>query len=293
MPAKTRSSRTKDEVLEKKSSYMTKVINYLEEYPKFLVVTCDFIGSKHMQQIRLTLRSCGAVLLLGKNTLMKKAIRTKIDDHPEWEYLLPVIKDNVGLVLTKGSLSDLKSKLLESTLPAVVKAGILAPDDVVLRKQVTSLEPTKTSFFAALNIETKITKGCVEILGDLKICSKGKKVGNSEAILLQMLNIKPFTYGLKVTHYWENDYLNREDSYNIDVPTESSVIQVITEGYKNVVAVGLETNYCFKQMEEIKRRVENLEIDGPIMQETSEITDTDANQDSDVEPEEGLIDFFF
>jgi len=186
----------------------------------------------------------------------------------------------------------LKSKLLESTLPAVVKAGILAPDDVVLRKQVTSLEPTKTSFFAALNIETKITKGCVEILGDLKICSKGKKVGNSEAILLQMLNIKPFTYGLKVTHYWENDYLNREDSYNIDVPTESSVIQVITEGYKNVVAVGLETNYCFKQMEEIKRRVENLEIDGPIIQETSEITDTDANQDSDVEPE-GLIDFFF
>jgi len=292
MPAKTKSSRTKDEVLSKKSDYITKVINYLEEYPKFLVVTCDFIGSKHMQQIRLALRDSGSVLLMGKNTLMKKAIKMKLEDHPNWESLLPVIKDNVGLVLTKGSLSDLRSKLTESTLPASVKAGILAPDDVFLRKQVTTLEPTKTSFFAALNIETKITRGCVEILSDLKLCSKGKKVGTSEATLLQMLNIKPFTYGLKATHFWD-ECLSPFDNFTPDSNVVDSFTQIVMEGYKNVVSVGLETGYCFKQMEEIKKRVENLEVDGLVTQdvpETSEVTDADTNQNSD---DDGLIDFFF
>jgi hypothetical protein len=69
--------------------------------------------------------------------------------------------------------------------------------------QVTALEPTKTSFFAALDIATKITRGCVEILNDVKLCEKNRKVGGSEAALLQMLDIKPFTYGLKIVTCWD------------------------------------------------------------------------------------------
>lgn len=67
MPAKARSTRTKDQVMTKKSDYLQKVINLLEEYPRFLVVTCDNIGSKLMQTIRLSLRPLGAQLLMGKN----------------------------------------------------------------------------------------------------------------------------------------------------------------------------------------------------------------------------------
>ena len=40
----------------------------------------------------------------------------------------------------------------------------------------TGLEPTKTSFFQALNINTKITKGTVEILKDEHIIKAGDKV---------------------------------------------------------------------------------------------------------------------
>jgi len=148
MPAKARSLRTKEQVKQKKkSNYIAKVIQLLEEYPRFLLVTCDNIGSKLMQNIRISLRKSGSVLLMGKNTLIRKAIKNSLEEHPEWDQILPHIKQNVGVVLTKGSLSDLKSKLLENTVPAVAKAGSIAPDDVLLSKQVTTLEPTKTSFF--------------------------------------------------------------------------------------------------------------------------------------------------
>jgi large subunit ribosomal protein LP0 len=182
----------------KKMDYMNKLKSFMEEYPRIILVTCDNIGSKHMQKIRSSLRG-RAVLLMGKNTLIRKAIKNAKDEHPEWQDLLNHIRGNVGLVFTKEDLGAIHPKLLESRVPALAKIGIVAPQDVVLPAQVTTLEPTKTNFFAALDIATKITRGCVEILNDVKLCVEGKKVGSSEAALLQMLDMKPFTYGLKLT----------------------------------------------------------------------------------------------
>jgi len=281
MPAKARSTRTKEQVITKKTDYLARVIALLEEYPRFLVVTCDNIGSKLMQTIRLSLRPLGAKLLMGKNTLIRKAIRTKLEEHPEWEPIMATIHHNCGIVLTHGSLSELREKVLENTVPAIAKTGSVAPDDVLLPKQVTALEPTKTSFFAALDIATKITRGCVEILNDVKLCERGRKVGSSEAALLQMLDIKPFTYGLKIVSCYDGciydpaylDFTEADLFRSISVgigkvaalslalqyPTLPAFPHVIANGFKNLVAVCLETNYTFKQAEALKNRVENPE----------------------------------
>lgn len=53
-----------------------------------------------------------------------------------------------------------------------------------------------SSCLQALNIPTKINKGSVEIVSDVKLISAGDKVGASEATLLAKLGIKPFSYGL-------------------------------------------------------------------------------------------------
>jgi ribosomal protein L10 len=82
MPAKARSTRTKDEVVSKKSDYILKVVQCLEEYPRFLVVTCDFIGSKHMQQIRLSLRQSGSILLMGKKYFNEKSYKNQTRRTP-------------------------------------------------------------------------------------------------------------------------------------------------------------------------------------------------------------------
>ena len=63
----------------------------------------------------------------------------------------------------------------------------------------TGLGPEKTSFFQALSIATKISKGTIEIISEVHLIKFGEKVGASEAALLQMLKIFPFSYGLKIT----------------------------------------------------------------------------------------------
>ena len=49
-------------------------------------------------------------------------------------------------------------------VPAAAKAGAIAPISVTLPKQNTGLGPEKTSFFQALAIGTKITRGTIEIM---------------------------------------------------------------------------------------------------------------------------------
>jgi len=326
MPAKTRANKTKQEILAKKADYLTRVTTLLEEYPRFLIVTCDNIGSKLMQSIRLSLRPFGAKVLMGKNTLIRKAIRNKIEEHPEWEQILNEIHHNCGLILTKASLTDLRAKLMENTVPAIAKTGSIAPDDVLLPKQVTALEPTKTSFFAALDIATKITRGCVEILNDVKLCERGKKVGSSEAALLQMLDIKPFTYGLKITSCWDGSifdpqYLDFTEkdlfrsiavgignvaafSLGLKYPTLPAFPHVVINGFKNLVCICLETGYSFKQAEQLKQRVENpdaftqvapvekKEEKKEVKKEEAKVEEKKVEEEVEEDDGAGLSDFF-
>jgi large subunit ribosomal protein LP0 len=262
--------------LTKKMDYMKKLLGLMEEYPRIILVTCDNIGSKHMQNIRKSLRG-RAVVLMGKNTLMRKAIRMSKEAHPEWQELLPHIWGNIGLVFTHEQLHALQPVLLASRVPALAKVGLVAPQDVTLPAQVTTLEPTKTNFFAALDIATKITRGCVEILADVKLCTEGKRVGSSEAALLQMLDMKPFTYGLKLTQCYDEGTcydaalltITPADVFKgfaagvgnvaglslaVGFPTLPAFPHVVGGGFRNCLAIALGTDYSFKQADAFKAR---------------------------------------
>lgn len=81
--------------------------------------------------------------------------------------LLPHIKGNVGFVFTRGDLVDVRDKLLENKVRAPARANAIAPCPVIIPAQNTGLGPEKTSFFQALSIPTKISKGTIEIIVSL------------------------------------------------------------------------------------------------------------------------------
>merc|ERR1712198_530345 len=135
--------------------------------------------------------------------MMRKAMRGHVDSNPALEKLIPCIKGNVGLVFTKLVLSDIRDKIKENRVAAPAKAGAVATVDVWVKAQNTGLGPEKTSFFQALQIPTKISRGTIEIVNDVQLLKEGDKVGASEATLLNMLNISPFTYGLQVQQVYD------------------------------------------------------------------------------------------
>merc|ERR1712241_1395711 len=257
-----------------KANYFTKLAELLEEYPKCFIVGADNVGSKQMQEIRIALRG-KAVVLMGKNTMMRKAIRGYLEKNPDLEKLLPHIKQNVGFVFTKEELIEVRDLLLANKKEAPAKAGALAPLDVIVPAQNTGMGPEKTSFFQALSIPTKITKGTIEIIQDVPLIKAGDKVGMSEATLLNMLKISPFTYGLLIQKVYDAgsvfdpEILDITDddlkakfmsgvaqvaalSLAISYPTIASVPHSVVNGMKNLLAVAAVTDITFKEAEMLK-----------------------------------------
>lgn len=257
-----------------KANYFTKVVTYLDEYPKCFIVGADNVGSKQMQQIRISLRGL-AVVLMGKNTMMRKAIRGHLENNQALERLLPHIRGNVGFVFTKLDLNEVREKLLENKVRAPARAGAIAPLEVVIPAQNTGLGPEKTSFFQALSIPTKISKGTIEIINDVPILRPGDKVGASEATLLNMLNISPFSYGLVIEQVYDSGSIfspnildiKPEDlrakfqqgvanvaalSLAMGYPTIASAPHSIANGFKNLLAIAAVTDVEFKQAETVK-----------------------------------------
>jgi len=246
----------------------------LDEYPKCFIVGADNVGSKQMQQIRMALRG-SATVVMGKNTMMRKVIRGKLEANPHLERLLPHIVENVGFVFTRDDLCEIRDKLLSNKVRAPARVGALAPLNVVVPAQNTGLGPEKTSFFQALSIATKISKGTIEIINDVQLITEGDKVGSSEATLLNMLGISPFSYGLVVRKVFDSgtvfdpkvlDLTNDNIvasflagvrnvagvSIEIGVPTAASVPHSIINGFKNLLAIAAETEITFKEAEEMK-----------------------------------------
>jgi len=257
-----------------KANYFTKLVALFDEYPKCFLVEADNVGSKQMQQIRMSLRG-RAVVLMGKNTMMRKAIRGHLDKNPGLERILPHIRGNVGFVFTKEELVSVRDALLTNKVKAPARAGAVAPLDVVVPAQNTGLGPEKTSFFQALNIPTKITKGTIEIIQDVNLIKTGDKVGMSDATLLNMLNISPFTYGLVVVQVYDSgtifapEILDITDddlrarfmngvrnvaslSLAIDFPTAASAPHSLVNGMKNLLKLAAVTDINFKEAEQLK-----------------------------------------
>jgi len=264
---------------ERKASYCDKLREMLNEYNKVLIVNADNVGSHHMQKIRQSIRG-KAILLMGKNTMVRRVIRNEYRE--KFEVILPHIFENVGLLFTHGDLAELRDLILEQKVAAPAKAGAIAPCDVIVPAGDTGLEPTQTAFLQALNIPTRINKGQIMILNPKQVINAGDKVGPSEATLLQKLKIKPFAYGLGLRQIYEDglvyapfvldvtndDLLSKLAkaatriacvSLEIGLPTLASIPHSLGRAYKTLLSIAVATEITFEQAEKVKEMLENPE----------------------------------
>ncbi|KAG8835890.1 ribosomal protein P0 (A0) (L10E) [Serendipita sp. 399] len=281
-----------------KEVYFTKLKELLAKYATVFIVNVDNVGSNQMHQIRIALRGKG-VVLMGKNTMVRRALRNVLSENPQYERLLPHVKGNIGFVFTSGDLKDVREIIVANQVKAPARAGAIAPVDVTVPAGNTGMEPGKTSFFQALQIPTKIARGTIEIVSDIKVVTKGTRVGPSEATLLNMLNISPFTYGMTVSMIYDSgtvfppNVLDVDESELVDrfltgiktiacislalsYPTIVSVSHSLVNAYKNLLAIAVETDYSFPAADKIKEYLANPEAYAAAAAPTAAATTTTA-----------------
>jgi len=262
---------------ERKSWYFEHMKELLTTYSKCFIVEIDNVGSMQLQQTRAALRGTAEVLM-GKNTMMRKCIREYIEENPESPVgqLEACCRGNVGFVFTNGDLGEIRDSLESNVRPAPARVSSIAPVDVIVEKGPTGCDPGQTAFFQTLQIQTKITRGQIEMTSDTHLIKAGEKVTASQAALLQKLAIEPFTYGMTLKSVYDSgslfdakvlditdDVLAEKFvaalntisklSLALNMPTQASVTHSVANAFKVILAVTVELEkYTFDKAETYK-----------------------------------------
>lgn len=266
------------EKLAKKQKYFDKLVDLCVNTPKALIVCVDHVASKQMQNIRMDLRG-KAVVLMGKNTMIRKALSNGHEMYPDagLDNLRSNMKGNIGFIFaTNCELDDIRETLTKFVLESAAKAGETSMVNLQLPSGPTGMDPSQTSFFQTLNIATKIVKGQIELISAFAMLKVGEKVSAGSAALLAKLGIKPFSYKMEVQMVFQNGgvfsaaVLDIDDSVvigkflngvnnmaalsrEIGIPTEAGLPHAFGNAFKNVAALIGETAFSFKEVEEVKK----------------------------------------
>jgi len=277
----------RDFIPQRKLDYAAKLNEYLDNYNQAISISVNNVGSKSLAIQRKKLRVRDIHILMGKNTIIRKVLSMraerleaegKLKQAQNAEKFKQMVVGNVGFAfLPKNeSIAQLRDQLSADKVQTAAKAGIEAPDTVIVPAGPTGQDPSTTAFFQTMEIPTKINRGQVEIMSDVKLITKGEKVGRSAAELLVMLGIKPFYYGITVMSVYDKGEvypaavldISQADvasSFNsavrevaalclaLNYPTAASVPHSIMDAYKNMLAIGMACkNYSWENLEKVE-----------------------------------------
>ena len=262
-------------ISQKKLDYCEKLHALFRKYHRIIVVTSMNVTATQMLHIRNDLHG-KAEVLFGKNSLMRRAVDQMKDEIPRIVELEKHLYHGAGLIFTNDSFKSVKDIIDANCQGSAAKVGAIAPCDVVLMPQRTSMSPNDIKKLHALNIQCKIFKGTIEITGEKQLITKGTKVGASEADLLGILGIMPFKYTLKIEALYDNgnmyepailditDEVLTEKfnaalrcvtglSLGVGYPCAASSPHLVGSAFKNIAAIAVAIEHNMKQIEDIQK----------------------------------------
>lgn len=266
------------EKLAKKQIYIDKLHDLCVNSVAALIIHTDHVTSKQMQDVRIELRG-RAVVLMGKNTLIRKALNLGHEKNPEvgMNNLRAAVKGNIGFIFAqKCTLDDIRVCLKTHRKESAAKPGAVSNVDLNLPSGPTGMDPSQTAFFQALNIGTKIVKGQIELVSEFPILKAGEKVSASAAVLLGKLSIKPFEYGIEVQQVYQDAavfdaaVLDIKDdiliqkflggianmaafSREIGIPTEAGLPHMFGNAFRNIASLVSDIDFSFPEVDEVKK----------------------------------------
>lgn len=142
----------------RKNLSLKKIYDMVGKYNQIIAVTLENVGSLQVQQIRKDLHQHKGILLIGKNTIFRRAINlraTELPNEARYEELkvlgkpIPeilklndLLKGKVGLIFTDESIFDLKPRIEANKVAAAAKVGVISPSDVIIPPGPTGMDPS-------------------------------------------------------------------------------------------------------------------------------------------------------
>jgi len=262
-------------------------------------------------------------MIIGKNSLIRKALKfvteapnpssDDFEDHKQWtqDPKLEVLRDmmvlNVGLIFSEEPYSELRTKIEAQKLSMPARTGVISPCNVIIPAGPTGIEVGKIDLFHKLNFQCKTVKSAIEISKEKQIITRGQKVTEGATQLCKLLAIVPFEYSLTFQKVYINGTVLDQDIIEMDmgiitssfekyagfltalsmganIPNALSVPQFIANGFKTCLAIGSESGFSFKQLEDAMNAASNATATVTVVADTKADTKA-AKVEEEVEEE--------
>ncbi|MCG3219361.1 MAG: 50S ribosomal protein L10, partial [Candidatus Heimdallarchaeota archaeon] len=235
----------------------------IKAFKTISLVKIEKIINPAVQKIRKDLRKDGTVIMMAKNSLMKRAIDELKDEINGIDQLIPRIKGQMAFLLTNGNAFKIATYLSNNKMPAPAKVGQQAPNDVVIKSQNTDFPPGPViGEFQSVGLKTRIEGGTIKIMQDTVVLEEGRRVNRTLAVVLARLKLLPFEAGLTLdVALMDNELVDGKNlvvdydgilsqftyaaqrasnlTINAAIPTVKTISALLSYAHSRAVAVGV------------------------------------------------------
>ncbi|AKB76080.1 LSU ribosomal protein P0 (L10p) [Methanosarcina lacustris Z-7289] len=220
-----------------KKDEIANIKELIQSHKVFGMVGIEGILATKIQKIRRDLKDV-AVLKVSRNTLTERALNQLGENIPEMNKYLD---KQTALVFTNESPFKLYKLLEQTKTPSPIKAGAIAPMDIIVQKGPTSFPPGPIlGEFQSAGIPASIEAGKVAIKETKVVCKAGEVVPQKLATMLAKLEIYPLIIGLDMRAAYDDGIIYGPELLVID---ESKYFSDIISAVQNAFNLSVNTAY--------------------------------------------------
>ena len=245
-----------------KAAQVQELQQLADQYPIISIASLQNFPGALAKQLRKKLQG-KAVIKVTKTRILKKALKnSKHDISSLDEHLV----GSIAVIFSEINPFELYSLLKKNSVSMSAKAGLIAPNDILVPAGDTGLPPGPAlSDLKAAGLKTVMQGPTISIGEDKIVAKEGEVITPGVAGALSKLGIKPIKVRLSITSALENGQLYLGEVLNIDVDivkqnfanaartafniavdvayfTTETMPVLITKGYKNAKAIAIEAN---------------------------------------------------
>lgn len=214
-------------VSQQKKDTVSEFVELIDKYDYVGAVNMENLPAKTLYGMRTKLRD-SVLIRMTKRRLIAVALRESKKEGVD--KLIEHLKGMPALLFTNESPFTLFKTLKKNKSTTAIKAGQIAPKDIVVPAGPTGFAPGPViGELGSVGIKAGIDGGKVAIKADSLVAKEGDVVNATLAGLLTRLGIEPMEIGLDLTAVYENgEILTKsvldidEEAYITDITTAAS-----------------------------------------------------------------------
>ncbi len=201
------------------------------------VVGIRELPASEMQRIRSVLRPVSEIKVVNNNIARRAILKSGESLRPLADY----IEDQTALVFSNANPFTLKKLLDAEKRPMPIKAGAVAPMDIVVESGETSFSPGPTvGKLQSAGIPASIKGGKVVISQRTVLAKKGDIITPKVAEALQLMEIYPKLVGLDLRAAYSEGLVFEAKDLAVDV---EAILGDISEAARNALSFAVEIAY--------------------------------------------------